>query len=198
MVLDMTRGMAEFGPAVVQQFDQGSGPRACYATNHGHTPVPGPWMTTAFDGPIKADGETARSVNPTVAMSCEGAPPEIYLQDFQIWDARAKTCPLYSFLYHEYANGHEGFYTNRVNDEALRLSAARALVTGYIVNFTLRDKGQIEYDWTSHGSAPFQIKAPSLIGLKGATNSGRGLRATILFLAACCDHGRYQTLLYTT
>jgi hypothetical protein len=54
---------------------------------------------------------------------------------------------LYSFLYHEYANGFEGFYTNRVNDEALRLSAARALVTGYIVDFTLRDKGLIEYDW---------------------------------------------------
>ena len=82
-----------------------------------------------------------------VAMSCEGAPPEIYLQDFQTWDARVGTCPLYSFLYHEYVNGFEGFYTNRVNDEALRLSAARALVTGYIVNFTLRDKGLIDYDW---------------------------------------------------
>src|SRR5208282_3732883 len=32
-------------------------------------------------------------------------------------------------------------------DEALRASVARALVTGYIVNFTLRDHGQIEYDW---------------------------------------------------
>ena len=80
-------------------------------------------------------------------MSCEGAPPETHLQDFQIWDARVSTCPLYSFLYHEYGNGFEGFYTNRVNDEALRLSAARALVNGYIVEFTLRDKGRIEYDW---------------------------------------------------
>jgi hypothetical protein len=35
----------------------------------------------------------------------------------------------------------------RVNDETLRLSVAIALVTGYMVNFTLRDKGQIEYDW---------------------------------------------------
>jgi len=96
---------------------------------------------------INSDVATARSANPTVAMSCEGAPPETYLQNFQIWDARTRTCPLYSFLYHEYANGFDGFYTNRVNDEALRLSVARALVTGYMVNFTLRDKGQIEYDW---------------------------------------------------
>lgn len=147
MILDMTRKMSEFGPDVVQQFDQGPGPKACYAKDHGHPPVPGPWMAAAFDSLIKADIETARSVNPTVAMSCEGAPPETHLQNFQIWDARVSTCPLYSFLYHEYANGHEGFYTNRVDDEALRLSVARAIVTGYLVNFTLRDKGRIEYDW---------------------------------------------------
>ncbi len=147
MVLDMTRGMAELGADVIQQFDQGPGPKACYATNHGHPPVPGPWMTEAFNGLIQADNEVARSKNRAVAMSCEGAPPETYLQDFQIWDSRAKTCPLFSFLYHEYANGHEGLYMNRVDDGSLRLSVARALVTGYIVNFTLRDKGLIAYDW---------------------------------------------------
>ena len=147
MVLDMTRRMAEMGPDVVQQFDQGPGPRACYATNHGHPPVPGPWMTEAFDSLIKADEDAARSANPHMAMSCEGAPPETYLQNFQIWDGRVSMCPLYSFLYHEYANGHQGFYTHRTSDEALRASVARALVTGYIVNFTLRDRGQIEYDW---------------------------------------------------
>jgi hypothetical protein len=147
MILEMTRRMAEFGPDVVQQFDQTPGPTACYAANHGHPPVPGPWMTEAFSSLVRSDEEIARSVNPTVAMSCEGAPSETYLQDFQTWDARVTLCPLYSFLYHEYGNGFEGFYTNRVNDEALRLSAARALVTGYLVDFTLRDKGRIEYDW---------------------------------------------------
>lgn len=147
MVLDMTRHMAEFGPDVVQQFDQSPGPRACYATDHGHPPVPGPWQTESFTELVKSDEAIARSVNPGVAMSCEGAPPETYLQNFQIWDARLHTCPLYSFLYHEYGNAHVGFYTNRVNDEALRASVARALVTGYISSFTLRDRGLIEYDW---------------------------------------------------
>jgi hypothetical protein len=147
MVLEMTRRMAEFGPDVVQQFDQGVGPQACYATDHGHPPVPGPWMTEAFNELVKSTEAIAKSINPGVAMSCEGAPPETHLQNFQVWDARIKTCPLYSFLYHEYANGHAGFYTNRLNDEALRASVARALVTGYISNFTLRDKGLIEYDW---------------------------------------------------
>ncbi len=175
MVLEMTRKMAAFGPDVVQQFDQGPGPRACYATNHGHPPVPGPWMTDAFNRLIQSDQEIARSVNPTVAMSCEGAPPETYLQDFQIWDARARTCPLYSFLYHEYANGHEGFYMNRVNDEALRLSVGRAIVTGYMVNFTLRDKGQIEYDWDQ----PWSRAVPDQSAILDWTKRANQLRAGI-------------------
>jgi hypothetical protein len=54
---------------------------------------------------------------------------------------------LYSFLFHEYANAFQGFYTNRVSDEALRASVARAVVTGYMVNLTLREKGLIAYDW---------------------------------------------------
>jgi hypothetical protein len=147
MVVDMTRKISEFGPAVIQQFDQGPGPIACYSADHGHPPVPGPWMTEAFNVLLKADIEAARSVNPSVAMSCEGPPPEIWLQEFQIWDARISNCPLFAFLYHEYAAGQEGLYTNRINDETLRLSVARALVTGYIMNFTLRDKGLIAYDW---------------------------------------------------
>lgn len=147
MILGMTRGMAEFGPAIIQQFDQGPGPVACYAHDHGHPPVPGPWMTEDFNRLLEADTAAAHSIDSGVAMSCEGAPPESFLQKFQTWDARARTCPLYSFLYHEYANGQEGFYTNRYSDETLRLSVGRALVTGYMLNFTLRDKGQIEYDW---------------------------------------------------
>jgi hypothetical protein len=147
MLIGMTRGMAEFGPAVIQQFDQGPGPRACYSSDHGHPPVPGPWMTAAFNSLLKADRDEALSKVAGVAMSCEGAPPETSLQEFQIWDARIGLCPLYSFLFHEYANGFQGFYTNRVSDEALRASVARAIVQGYMVNLTFRDKGQIAYDW---------------------------------------------------
>ena len=104
-------------------------------------------MREEFNRLLQDDIKNARSVDPDVVMSSEGAPPETYLKDFPIWDSRPRNCPLYSFLYHEYGNGHEGFYTNRVSDEALRGSAARSLVNGYIVNFTLSDKGLIEYDW---------------------------------------------------
>lgn len=149
MILGMTRGMSEFGPDVIQQFDQGPGPVACYAPNHGHPPCPGPWQRDEFRRLLEKDTEVARSRNSMTAMSCEGAPPECFLRNFQTWDGRAlvSNCPLFSFLYHEYANGFLGFYQNRVSDEALRASVARSLVTGYILCFTLRDKGLIEYDW---------------------------------------------------
>lgn len=152
MIVGMTRGMAALDPDVIQQFDQGVGAVACYAADHGHPPVPGPWMTAAFTSLLKQDNEAARAFNPKVAISSEGAPPEVYLQSFNFWDARTggggqMMCPLYSFVYHEYLNGHSGFYTNSVNDEALRAFVARATVAGYFLNFTLRDHGRIAYEW---------------------------------------------------
>ena len=152
MILEMTRGMAELGSEVIQQFDQGVGAVSCYAVDHGHPPVPGPWMTEAFESLINEDNEIARSKNPKVITSSEGAPPEVYLQDFGFWDARfggggSLNCSLFSFIYHEYLYAHAGFYTNSVNDEALRASVARAFVMGYMLNFTLRDKGLIAFEW---------------------------------------------------
>ncbi|TAN16867.1 MAG: hypothetical protein EPN37_07860 [Chitinophagaceae bacterium] len=152
MILGMTRGMAELGPSVIQQFDQGVGAVACYATDHGHPPVPGPWMTKDFASLLEEDNAVARTADPGVAISGEGAPPEVYLKYFDLWDARTggggyMMVPLYSFIYHQYLNGHAGFYTNSVNSEALRDAVARALVSGYMLNFTLRDSGRIEYDW---------------------------------------------------
>lgn len=149
MVLGMTRGMTEFAPDIIQQFDQGCGPGCCYATDHEHPPVPGPWMTQDFSRLLDEDARTARTRNPHTTMSAEGAPSETYLPNFPLWDSRIETanCPLYSFLYHEYANGFQGSYAHRTSDETLRLSIARSLVTGYMIGFTLRDKGLIEYDW---------------------------------------------------
>ena len=152
MILGMTKGMAELGPSVIQQFDQGTYAVACYDTNHKHSPVPGPWMTADFTSLLKKDNKIGWSVDPNVIFSTEGAPPEIYLKYFNIWDGRMQgveriLCPLYSFIYHEYINGHAGFYTNSVNAEALRNFVAKSLVSGYMLNFTLRDSGRIEYDW---------------------------------------------------
>ncbi len=173
MVLDMTRRMAEFGPLLVQMFDQGPGPKACYSDHHGHPPVPGPWMISAFKDLLRKDTQVAQGANKDVAMCCEAAIPETFLGDFHIWDGRIRTCPLYAFIYHEYCNGHQGLYTNRISDETLRLSVARALVTGYMTNFTLRDKGLIEYDWDQ----PWTRAIPDQTAILDWTNRANKMRS---------------------
>lgn len=175
MVLDMTSGMAGYRPDVIQQFDQGPGPRACYATDHRHPPVPGPWMGEGFKKLLDDDEKQAHSIDERVAMSCEGAPPECYIESFPIWDARVSTCPLHSFLFHEYGNGHCGFYTNRVSDETLRLSVARAIVTGYMLNLTLRDGGRIEYDWDQLWTRALPDQASILDWAKRTNQFRRGI-----------------------
>ncbi|MGH9325826.1 MAG: DUF6259 domain-containing protein [Terriglobia bacterium] len=176
MILNMTKRMTELGPDVVQQFDQGCGPVACYATNHGHPPVPGAWMTEDFETLLEADRATATAIHPGIAMSSEGAPPEVFLKHLQVWDARLFSfCPLYSFLYHEYGNGFEGFYTNRINDEALRASVAKALVNGYFINFTLRDKGLVEYDWDQTWTRAVPDQAAFLDWTRRVTHFRAGL-----------------------
>lgn len=180
MILEMTRGMARLGPSVIQQFDQGVGAATCYAPNHGHPPVPGPWMTASFSSLLKEDNEVARSLDPKVAVSSEGAAPEIFMHDFDFWDARTGgggqlMSPLYSFLYHEYINGHSGFYTNSVNDEALLASVARALVSGYFINLTLRDKGLVGYDWNQLWNRAIPDQQAILDWTKRATKFRNGI-----------------------
>jgi len=90
-------------------------------------------MTAAFTSLLKEDNAAARSLNPKMAISSEGARPKLPAK-FRFWDARTggggqMMCPLYSFIYHEYLNGHSSAYTNSVNDEALRAFVARALVS---------------------------------------------------------------------
>lgn len=152
MILGMTKGMAALGPSIIQQFDQGAGAVVCFATDHGHPPVPGPWMTKAFKSLLVEDNEAARSFDKKVVVSSEGAPPEVYLKNFQFWDARiggggSLNCSLNAYIYHEYILAHSGAYLNSVNDEAFRASVARATVKGYMLNFTLREKGLINFEW---------------------------------------------------
>ena len=151
MVLDHTRRLAELGPDVIQQFDQGPGARACYALDHDHPPVPGPWLTEAFKSLLEADTKIARAINPSVAMSAEGFPPEIYIQKLHMFDARVTRSgnpfPLLQFLYHEFIIGIAGLGMGNINDEAMRANVARALVEGYALDLNLRDKGRINYGW---------------------------------------------------
>jgi hypothetical protein len=129
----------ELGLDMIQFFDQNLGGTTfpCYAEDHPHPSVPGPWMTsemTAFMGEVHATAvqaaTTARGQGttlgpapaPVIAISVESAPAEVHLASIQLCDIRAVVdghrandplwdgaVPLFHFLYHELLTIQGGF-----------------------------------------------------------------------------------------
>ena len=146
LAVDRTREIAreyvatlagELGLDMIQFFDQNLGGTTfpCYAEDHPHPSVPGPWMTsemTAFMGEVhdtavaaaatSRAGGTTPGAGPTVAISVESAPAEVHLGSIQLCDIRAVVeghratdplwdgaVPLFHFLYHELLPIQGGF-----------------------------------------------------------------------------------------
>ena len=146
LAVDRTREIArdyvatlagELGLDMIQFFDQNLGGTTfpCYAEDHPHPSVPGPWMTsemTAFMGEVhdtavaaaatSRAGGTTPGPAPTIAISVESAPAEVHLGSIQLCDIRAVVdghratdplwdgaVPLFHFLYHELLPIQGGF-----------------------------------------------------------------------------------------
>jgi hypothetical protein len=118
----------ELGLDMIQFFDQNLGGVTfpCYAEDHGHPSVPGPWMTTAMTAFMNDLAMTAaRAAGPAdraTAISVESAPAEIHLGSVGLCDIRAVVeghhatdplwdgaIPLFHFLYHEIVPIQGGF-----------------------------------------------------------------------------------------
>ena len=180
MVLDMTRHMAELGPDVVQQFDQGPGPMACYATE----PRPSSRARAVDGGGFQWTRNKPMWPRHGQSILRSPCPAKALRRKLTFRISRSgmlasAPVPCTRFCITNTPTGFEGFYTNRVNDEALRLSVARALVNGYQVNFTLRDKGQVEYDWDQTWTRAVPDQAAFLDWTKQAQPFPRGRSARL-------------------
>ena len=128
IALDYVATLAgELGLDMIQFFDQNLGGVTfpCYAEDHGHPSVPGPWMTTAMTAFIKDVAKTAaRAAGPDrlTAISVESAPAEVHLGSVGLCDIRAVVeghratdplwdgaIPLFHYLYHEFVPIQGGF-----------------------------------------------------------------------------------------
>jgi hypothetical protein len=112
---------------MIQFFDQNLGGVTfpCYAEDHPHPGVPGPWMTsamTAFMADVAATAARAAGPDRTTVISVESAPAEIHLGSIGLCDIRAVVdghrasdplwegaIPLFHFLYHELLPIQGGF-----------------------------------------------------------------------------------------
>lgn len=110
----------ELGLDMIQFFDQNLGGCTfpCYAEDHPHASVPGPWMTaemTTFMADIRETAAHAAGPERAIAVSVESAPAEVHLGSITLCDIRAVVdghcaadpfwdgaIPLFHFLYHEF------------------------------------------------------------------------------------------------
>jgi hypothetical protein len=124
---DFVRRLFHDGLDWVQFLDQNVGCSTfpCFATGHGHPPVPGKWMNAAMQTMLDdfrraAADETEKSQGRRrFAFSVEYPPNEFFLPNFQVCDQRVAPpghkafgklfFPLHSFLYHEFVLTQGGF-----------------------------------------------------------------------------------------
>jgi len=130
----------------------------CFATDHGHPPVPGRWMTAQMQALLAGFREltgaaSARSGGArTVALSVEAAASEVFLPDLHLCDvrvippghqvSRAEFVPLYHYLYHEFIVIQGGF---GMGPEPYHLVTRNAynLVIGQIPGAVLKGDGRL-------------------------------------------------------
>lgn len=129
MAVERTRGIADdfmrrvlgWGLDWVQFLDQNVGAATfpCFASDHGHPPMPGRWMNDAMRTLLDGFHALARETKRPIAISVECPANEFVLPRFHICDVRAippghpnyerQFVPLYSFLYHEFILIQGGF-----------------------------------------------------------------------------------------
>jgi len=134
------RSMAAAGIDYAQILDQnhGGNPYFCYSRDHGHAPVPGPWMTRAMCALL----ERAREAGQGMLFGCESAAGEPYIPQLMLSDNRfnlgwiyGKPVPMFAYVYHEYLSNFMGNQvcaagTFEPDPESLAYRLAYALTAG--------------------------------------------------------------------
>ncbi len=184
----------ELGLEMIQFFDQNLGGVTfpCYAEDHPHPSVPGPWMTiemTAFMAEVAATAARVAGPDRGTAISVESAPAEVHLGSIALCDIRAVVeghragdplwdgaIPLFHFLYHELLPIQGGFgWAPEPHHVALR--NAWNIVIGEIPGGVLTPSGRLldrdTVNWAPWDQ-PVEDPAPGLAVLRNGLALRRG------------------------
>ncbi len=154
--------VAKSGCDYFQFFDQNLGGQSCfcYSKSHNHAPSPGKWQGEEMKKLFRRATKELRNMNSSMAIGCEGAACETFVEDLTFNDLRfngfyyfGEPVHAYSYVLHEYINNFmgNGCSTGSLNcelsPESLALRIAYNFVGGNFLSLTLRDSGHISWGW---------------------------------------------------
>jgi hypothetical protein len=140
--------LLDFGFDWIQFFDQNVGCCAfpCYGTDHGHPPMPGPWMTKGMDRLVDAMHDLAGEAKRPIVYSVEAPPNEYNMPRFQTCDVRhhpqGHGIPLYQYLFHEYILT-QGAFSLAPNPHWMEIKTVHSLTLGDIPSGLLGPGGRL-------------------------------------------------------
>ena len=113
IAVDFVKRLVGWGMESIQFFDQNCNATTlpCFASDHGHPPVPGKWMATAMEDTVQGFRQAAADARqPGVIQFTESPCNEYCLPSFEECDVRvsspssgnaAEFVPVYNYLFHE-------------------------------------------------------------------------------------------------
>ena len=156
--------MAESGIDYIQLLDQNHGGTAyfCYASNHGHPPVPSTWQVNEMKDFLQTVVQTAEErTGKKVVFGCESAAAEPYIPYLRLSDNRfnlnyfgAWPTPVYAYIYHEYVNNFSGngvcaewICDRKKSPEESLMRMAHSFVAGDLFTLVITENGDVAWNW---------------------------------------------------
>ena len=170
--------MAAAGVDYAQFYDQnhGGAMHNCYAADHNHPPVPGPWQARAMRSFMQEISETLKSRNQEMLLGCESAAAEPFIEYLALNDARSsfvqrigEVVPLQQYVFHglscNFCGNQAGASAgvDLANSPAdLRRRLAYGFNAGDLLSLTLKDNGKIHWCWQYSWDLPEPDQLPVL------------------------------------
>ena len=177
--------LADFDIDYAQFFDQNHGGcvHNCFARDHHHPPVPGPWQTEMQADFMREIAETLRKRGKTMLLGCESAAAEPFAEFLALNDARAsfggsfgEPVPLQQFILHGITANFAG---NQCGSRwlcdfgrspySLNRRMAYGFRAGDLLSVTLKEDGNAHWCWALPWSEPAPAQEMLLALLKNLT-----------------------------
>ena len=176
----------------IQYFDQNIGGRGyfCYADDHGHPPMYGPWSVEAMRGIYRLMVDKIAQYGHRSAIGAESSASDCFIEQLTFNDLRynwvfasGKPVPAFAYVFHEYNvnfMGNQCAFTQTIpveqNPDSLLFRLAYSLIAGDLLTLVIKSGGEIHWEWGMSWlqPGPRQKKIIQAVRQYNALRNGRG------------------------